>query len=280
MKWVAITLLLLNGVFLVVHLSRSEAEAPRVELFPFSGPRLELLAEKEKLDKAKAFAEKNRRQQLAAAAPVEEPVAEPTPVPAAPKLEEVKKPEVVAKAEPKTAPQPIAKPVAKPQPAPKPVSKSNAMACYSVGPFLLISDVNGVSQLFSRAQILTQERAESQRQQVGYWVYVPPMSSMQQARTALSKIKEGNVSDVLIISEGTKANAISAGVYKTEELGNERQKLLAELGYKARVEPLYRTQPQYWLDLELMNSTQIPERLWREITAGYPRIKQLRRKCE
>ena len=93
-------------------------------------------------------------------------------------------------------------------------------------------------------------------------------------------MKDNGVDDALIISEGSKANAISLGVYKTEELGQERKKSLAGLGYQSNVEPLFRTQPQYWLDLELMKSTQVPQKLWSEVMAGYPNIKQLRRKCE
>jgi len=254
MKWVAITLLLLNAVFLVVHLSQDEqtdkAAEKAPDLFPFSGPRLALLAEKEKLDKIKQFAEKNRQQQLAAAESARK-----------------KAQQAAAPAESRLA--------SKPKPAPQP--KSTALACYSVGPLLLSSDVKSVSQLFRQADIPVQERPEIIRKQVGYWVYVPPLPSAQQARDALSKIKEV---DAQIITEGTKANAISVGVYKTEALGAEQRKILAKLGFKARLEPLFRTQPQYWLDLELMTETQMPDTLWGEISAGYPRIKQLRRKCD
>jgi len=280
MKWVVISLLLLNGVFLALQLNKDEQAEQGVERFPLSGPKLVLLAEKESLDKAKQLAEKNQStsaitsvpkpvKKAASVAKVEtearSSVAEPGPAPKP-------KPELAIASAPKPAPKPVPTPIAKP--------KSAAMACYSVGPFLLISDVRGVSQLFARSAIITQERPEALRKQVGYWVYIPPKATRELAQEVLGRIKESDVSDVMIISEGTKANAISVGVYKTEALGKERQDILAQLGYEAKVEPLFRTQPQYWLDLELMKTTQLPDRLWREITAGYPKIKQLRRKCE
>lgn len=264
MKWVVISLLLLNAVFLVVQLNKEEQTEQAVEQFPFNGPKLVLLTEKERQDKAKQLAGKKRPVSAAKRAP-----------------KPVKK--VVAVARPKTEakpPKPAIVPAAKPVPTPIAKSQSAAMACYSVGPFLLISDVKGITPLFERSAISTQERSEALRKQVGYWVYIPPAVSQQLAEGVLSQLKKNDFGDALIIAEGAKANAISIGVYKTEARGKGKQKILAQqLGYEAKIEPLFRTQPQYWLDLELMQATQLPDKLWREVIAGYPAIKQVRRKC-
>ncbi len=278
MKWVVITLLLLNGLYLAVQLSQKGTDqgiATSKTNLPLNTPELVLQVEKEKLDQAKQFAEKQKQQKLAQAE-----TKRPSSSASRPKA-------VVAKPE---EPRPASKPIEQPvvtvpstpvvSPPKSPAPTSNAMACYSVGPFLLMSDIKGVSQLFELASINTQERAEALRKQVGWWVYVPPLASLQAARVALRQMKNNSVDDALIISEGSKANAISLGVYKTEELGLERKKELGKLGYQSRVEPLFRTQPQYWLDLELIKSTKVPDKLWREVIAGYPNIKQLRRKCE
>ncbi len=283
MKWVAISLLLLNGIYLAVQLNKDQETEKPVNRFPFGGPELMLVVEKEKLDKAKQLAEKNRQKALAQARsdkrkkkPVKTVAQAPTTV----------KPKPAPAPKPKPASPPPPKPAAKP--APKPASpaaiasatSSNAMACYSVGPFLLISDVKGMSQLFKRADIIVRERSDTLRKQVGYWTYVPPFASLQEAKGALSLMKGNGIDSALIITEGTKANAISVGVYKTEERGKEQQKVIIAIGYPAKVEPLFRTQPQYWLDLELMKSTKVPDKIWREVIAGYPDLQQLRRKCE
>lgn len=282
MKWVVISLLLLNGIFLAVQLSKDEQTEQTVERFPFSGPKLVLLAEKEMLDKTKQLTEKN--QSIPAVKSTPKPVKKAVAVAKAEIEEKSPVVEAVPAPKPRPKPQPVIAPAAKPapKPVPTPVAKSQsaAMACYSVGPFLLISDVKGIAQLFGRSAISTQERSEALRKQVGYWAYLPPAVSGQLAQGVLRQLINNDVSDAVIISEGTKANAISVGVYKTEVLAKERQSFLAQLGYEAKIEPLFRTQPQYWLDLELMNITQLPEKLWSEITAGYPKIKQMRRKCE
>lgn len=274
MKWVVISLLLLNGIFLAMQLNKEEQPEQAIERFPFSGPKLVLLAEQEKLDKAKQFAAKHAPQ---VPAKQSEPVARKEVKVA--RLEPEEAAPVKAEPTPKTAPKPAPKPTPKPVPRPVVKAKSEALACYSVGPFLLLSDIKGVSELFGRSAIVAKERAEALRKQVGFWVYIPPLASIQQARDALQKIKQNKVGDAVVIAEGTKANAISAGVFKTEQLGKERKNALAQLGYEAKVESLFRTQPQYWLDLELRKTTQLPQRLWQEVTAGYPNIKQLRHKC-
>jgi len=282
MKWVVISLVLLNGIFLAIQLNRDEQTEQVVERFPFSGPKLVLLAETEKLDNAKQLAEK--KQSIPAITSAPKPVKEAVVVAKTEIEDKLPAIEAVPAPKPRSKPQPVIAPAAKPAPKPVPTPiakpKSAAMACYSVGPFLLISDVKGVSQLFARSAINTQERPEALRKQVGYWVYIPPKATRELAQGVLSRIKDNGVGDAMIISEGTKSNAISVGVYKTEVLSKGRQDMLMQLGYEAKIEPLFRTQPQYWLDLELMKTTRLPDKLWHEITAGYPKIKQMRRKCE
>lgn len=287
MKWVAITLLLLNGVYLAIQLNQTQDPKPTVERFPFSGPPLMLVSEQQEYERANQAPARQTPQQVAqtpASPPASarpESAPQPTPQPEVAQAPR-EAPAPAAPPVPEAAPKPAPKP--QPAPAPKPVTsakpKSNAMACYSVGPFLLISDVRGVSQLFRYGDIKVSERSEALRKQVGYWAYIPPFETLRQARDAMKELKANGVGDALIISEGSKANAISVGVYKTEALGLERQRALDELGFQAKVEPLFRTQSQYWLELELMKSTQIPAKLWSEVTAGYPDIQQLRHKCE
>ena len=278
MKWVVISLLLLNAVFLVVQLNKGEQTEPTVERFPFDGPKLVLLAEKERQDKANQLVDKKPPAPAVKQAPKP---AKKVVVVAAPKTE-AKQPTIQAPSQPEPVMVAAAAPAPKPKPVPTPIAKpqSAAMACYSVGPFLLISDVKGITPLFKRSAISTQERSEALRKQVGYWVYIPPAVSLQLAQGVLRQLVNNDVSDAMIITEGTKANAISAGVYETEAEAKGRQDYLTQLGYEAKIEPLFRTQSQYWLDLELMQVTQLPDKLWREVTAGYPTIKQVRRKCE
>ena len=156
-----------------------------------------------------------------------------------------------------------------------------AIACYSVGPFSLVNDISSTAKIFEGDNtIATQQRAAAERNQIGYWVYIPPQESLQAARMVLRDLQDKEVRDALIIAEGTKANAISAGIYNVEENAQERRDSIIALGYQAELEPLYRTQPQYWLDVELMESQAIPAKLWQKVSRRFPNITQTPRPCE
>ncbi len=171
--------------------------------------------------------------------------------------------------------------VATPEPAkvePEPVS---VKVCYSVGPISVMSDVSSLSKMFEKVEgVETQQRAAAERSQAGYWVFVPPFDTLSAARAVLRDLQNRTIRDVLVISEGAKANAISAGVYNVESQAAERRDSIRAYGYKAEIETLFRTQPQYWLDVELTNQQTIPADLWRQVVKRFPGTKRIKRTCE
>ncbi len=163
---------------------------------------------------------------------------------------------------------------------PKIVSPS-IRACYSVGPFLQVNDVSNSAKIFAAVEgIATQQRAAAERTQAGYWVYVPPFDTLSAARAVLRDLQNREVRDVLVISEGAKANAISAGVYNAEAQAQERRDSIRAYGYRVEIDALFRTQPQYWLDVELMNTQIIPAELWQKVIMKFPDIKRTEQPCE
>lgn len=159
--------------------------------------------------------------------------------------------------------------------------RATPRACYSIGPFLIVNDVSNIAKIFEEVDgIATQQRAASERNRPDYWVFIPPLESLQAARSVVRDLQQRQIRDVLIISEGVKANAISAGVYNTEAQAQTRRDSIRALGYQAEIDPLYRTQPQYWLDIELMKAQTIPVKLWRKVTKSFPAITKSERPCE
>ena len=179
--------------------------------------------------------------------------------------------------------------VAKAKPVPtKPLSNQSGsavkrvmpQACYTIGPFFIVSDVARVAKQIESNGIITQQRAAAERKRVGLWVYIPPAETLQDAREILRQLQEKDIHDALIISEGAKANAISAGVYRVSGRAEARKAEINVIGYNAVVEPLYRTQPQYWLDLELFRQTWIPKKTWQTLSKEFPGIGQQKSACE
>lgn len=281
-RWLAIFLLTLNLGYLAWNMLMPEqVQVPvAADSEPFYGTRLTLLSERAISSLAGTQANggvgNGSLSRPETAPPIAAPGAEPAKVEGA-LPPQGKGPESVAKVEAKPEPNADTKPVVAPPPPPV---RPKPKACYAVGPFYLVSDVGRAAAEFEKEGVSAQQRAAAERKQAGFWVYIPPQPTLQEAREVLRTLKEKDIYDALIIAEGEKQNSISVGVYHVEPQAKQRQDEIKVLGYKAVVEPLYRTQPQYWLDLELKDAREIPLKLWNKVREDFPAITQSNRKCD
>lgn len=70
----------------------------------------------------------------------------------------------------------------------------------------------------------------------GYWVYIPPMKTHAQAEQKVAQLKARGVEDYFVIQEpGAWQNAISLGVFKTEDAAKKYLAKLQEQGVKSAV---------------------------------------------
>lgn len=250
MRWIFITLLLINTAYFVWQQQFAADQASVTAPHRASDKQLRLAAERGATPPLPSADQPQSQSMVAAQTPPRS-----VDVPATTTLAQVQAPAASERAKPR--------------------------ACYSIGPFLLVNDVSNTAKVFEGTDgIATQQRAAAERNQVGYWVYIPPLDSLQSARTVLRDLQKREIREVLIISEGEKANAISAGVYSIEGQAQERRAAISALGYQAEIDPLYRTQPQYWLDIELMKTQTLPAKLWQRVSRNFPNITKTEHPCE
>ena len=87
----------------------------------------------------------------------------------------------------------------------------------------------------------------SQRKQeeiAGFWVYVPPLASRQSAVQKAGEFKRLGVDDYFLVSDDSKwRNAISLGIFKTEEAAKARLAALRAKGVKSATVGTRETQP-------------------------------------
>ncbi len=71
---------------------------------------------------------------------------------------------------------------------------------------------------------------------VGYWVYVPPLKSKQDAEKKIGELKARGVTDYFLVQDSPKwRNAISLGIFSTREAANNYFIELKEKGVKSAV---------------------------------------------
>jgi len=117
--------------------------------------------------------------------------------------------------------------------APKPETQKAAGACLEWGA-LLGGDAARAAQALEPLGLgarLTQRRQE---EVAAYWVYIGPLANRQAATQKAGELKRLGVDDYFVVSDDPKwRNAISLGVYKTEEAAKARLDALRAKGVKS-----------------------------------------------
>lgn len=147
----------------------------------------------------------------------------PTPAPAA-----VASPAAVSEPAPRmpVTPLPHSSPVAASAPVSAKPERTEQTGCAEWGEFAG-SDLVRAQEALATLKLgddLSQRTVEQDR---GYWVYIPPLKRRADVEKKIAQLKERGVNDYFLIQEkGKWMNAISLGVFKSEEAA---KKFLAEL---------------------------------------------------
>jgi cell division septation protein DedD len=119
--------------------------------------------------------------------------------------------------------------------APKPETQKTAGACLEWGA-LPGGDVARATQALEPLGLgarLTQRRQE---EVAAYWVYIGPLASRQAATQKAGELKRLGVDDYFVVPDDPKwRNAISLGVFKTEEAAKARLEALRAKGVKSAI---------------------------------------------
>jgi SPOR domain len=100
---------------------------------------------------------------------------------------------------------------------PPPVEKLIASICLEWGEFLDVElkQVEDSLEALDLGGKLTKRQVEHM---IGFWVYIPPLKDKAAINKKIAQLKERGVSEYFIVQEaGTWMNAISLGVFRTEE---------------------------------------------------------------
>jgi len=112
-----------------------------------------------------------------------------------------------------------------------------ADVCLEFGPLTESDRTRALADLDSLAlgKLLTQKRVDTT---TSFWVYLPPATSRAEADRRLAELRARGLDDVAVIDASPQRNAISLGLFQTEEAANNRLAEAQKLGVaNARVGP-------------------------------------------
>ncbi len=137
---------------------------------------------------------------------------------------------------------------------------SEGGACLAVGPYQTIEAMQEFKSWLLSNNSPHRERLEEIRTRERYWVYLEPQSVVA-AKAQMEELKNKGLKDYYMISKGDMKNAISLGLFSSQDSVNRRLQQLKKQGYNPVVVPQHKVSRVFWLDAQINNDLTLPNML-------------------
>ncbi|MEQ8234899.1 MAG: hypothetical protein RKL32_24575 [Gammaproteobacteria bacterium] len=122
--------------------------------------------------------------------------------------------------------------------------------CISAGPFAAAEARDRFREWLRDYVAQIDTRTESTRERRFFWVYLEPTSD-EEARASMDALERRGVTDTMLIRRGDLKNAISLGLFRSQDSVNRRLAEMSEKGFKPVVVPQFETSEKFWIDARL-----------------------------
>lgn len=163
---------------------------------------------------------------------------------------------------------------------PAAATKEASASCYRLGPITTSLEANRLIDSLAERKIASQRQEVRERVVVGYWVYIPPLGSRADATKVAHELAQKGVTDYLIVVTQNKINAISLGIYPSEEEAAQRAKNIKSLGYETAMEPHYRQTISYWITYTNTRDNSLSSKEIEEMQHAQPRLEVQNLSCK
>jgi len=118
--------------------------------------------------------------------------------------------------------------------------------CIDIGPIADKEKLDNLRAWLRERTTTVHTRAETVRERRFFWVYLEPASD-DEARENLDDLKRRGVTDYMLIRRGGLKNAISLGLFRSQDSVNRRLAEMGRQGYKPVVVPKFEKTENYWI---------------------------------
>lgn len=106
-------------------------------------------------------------------------------------------------------------------------------------------------------QLGFQQQTYQQQSVVNYWVHVPALPTLADARALHNKIRDFGIKDVYVIEAGKNRNSVSLGLYSDKAAADERVTWFNRKRVEAVVTERYKSTTMYRFELEVVEQQQL-----------------------
>lgn len=124
-----------------------------------------------------------------------------------------------------------------------------ATQCFSFGPYPTPAALRRAHERVLPQVLRARVREVATGEASGWRVFMPPLSTRAEAQALAERMTSAGIEDLLIMSEGSDANGIALGRYRSEDTARRRQADLQSAGFTARVAPLGDVATRGWIDV-------------------------------
>jgi hypothetical protein len=136
--------------------------------------------------------------------------------------------------------------------------------CVEIGPLADQQTVAELRDWLRERTTVIHTRAEIVRERRFFWVYLEPASA-DQARKNLNDLAQRGVKDYMLIHRGGLKNAISLGLFRSQDSVNRRLAEMTEQGYKPVVVPKFESTENFWIRATMAEGFEDTEALPQEL---------------
>lgn len=148
------------------------------------------------------------------------------------------------------------RPAVRPTPAPSTVAVPAAVPvettptqCFSFGPYPTPAALRRAHERVRSQALQARVREVADRQASGWRVFTPPLPSRAEAQALADRMTAAGFEDLLVMADGSEANTIALGRYRSEDAARRRQAALQASGFSARIAPLGDAAALGWIDV-------------------------------
>lgn len=142
--------------------------------------------------------------------------------------------------------------------------------CVSIGPFSTQADMRRALTSLTPVVKHIQFREARATQSRGFWVYLPAMSTREQALAAARQLSSKGIRDYYVVTAGDQQNTISLGLFNDQVNAEKRRAAIATQGFNPQLIARTEELPIYWIDFAQSTQTTLD---WRNYVANPSNLK-------
>ncbi|MCQ4281462.1 SPOR domain-containing protein [Pseudomonas stutzeri] len=162
--------------------------------------------------------------------------------------------------------------------APRVSSNDEDAGCLFLGGFDQESMALAIEQRLLSRDIDSRVKSVDEAAGIDYWVYLPPLVSLQASLRQLRELQSRNI-DSYIITVGDLSNGISLGIFSRRDSAESVVSRLQGIDYAASIRELPRTHRSYWVQVVGARQHLLGEPLLRDLMRDFPELEHQQMRC-